>query len=76
MLVKVKVVPSAKKEKIISKKPNVYELHIKEPAQQNLANNRARELLTEIYGINKGKVKLISGHRSPGKIFDVNLENK
>lgn len=76
MYVKVMVVPSAKKEKIINKKENVYEIFTKETALQNLANHRVRELLAEIYGINKGKIRLISGHHSPGKIFDVSLEDK
>jgi len=75
MYVKVIVSAGANKEKIINKHKQVYEIHTKEPALRNLANQRVRELLAEIYSINRGKIRLISGHHSRSKIFDLNLES-
>ena len=74
MHIKVLVIPKAKKERIVNKTADIYEIQVKEPAEHNQANLRVRELLAEIYSINKGKVRLISGHRSPHKKFDVTLE--
>lgn len=74
MYVKVHVTPKAKKEKVLKESDTVYRIMVKEPAEQNLANRRTRELLANELGIQKGKLRLISGHRSPVKVFSINSE--
>ncbi len=72
MYVKVHATPGAKKEKVDKKDDITYDIFVKEPAERNLANNRIRELLCIEYGLDKGEVKMVSGHRSRSKIFDIN----
>ena len=72
MYIKVKVTPSAKKEKLEKKSEELFEISVKEKARQNMANEKVKELLAEYFGIMKGSVKIISGHKSPSKIISIN----
>jgi uncharacterized protein YggU (UPF0235/DUF167 family) len=69
--VRVQVNPSAKKESLIQTDEKTYSISVKEPAKQNLANMRVRELLARHLGVPIAKVRMVSGHRSPRKIFDI-----
>ncbi len=71
MYIKVRVVPNAKREQIKRVNDQTFELTIKEPAERNLANNRIKELLANEYKIKVNQVRLVSGHHSGSKIFDV-----
>ncbi len=71
MYLKVIAHPGAKKELVLKKKENYFEVRVKEPAERNLANDRIRAILGEIYTINPKSVKLISGHHSNRKIFSL-----
>ncbi|PIT96669.1 hypothetical protein COT82_01900 [Candidatus Campbellbacteria bacterium CG10_big_fil_rev_8_21_14_0_10_35_52] len=71
MYIKIKVTPNAKKEKFERKQEDFFEIAVKEKAKQNMANERAREIIARHFGIIKGKVRIISGHRSPSKIISV-----
>lgn len=75
MYIKVKVNPNAKKEKLEKKSDELFEISVKEKAKQNMANERTREIIAEHFGIIKGKVRIISGHRSPSKLFSINIDN-
>ena len=44
---------------------------VKEPAERNLANKRVRELLAGAEGARLEDVRIITGHHSPTKVFDV-----
>lgn len=72
MYVKVKVTPDAKKEKFERKSEELFEISVKEKAKQNMANDRVRELMAQHFGMVKGDIKIISGHRSPNKIISIN----
>jgi len=71
MYIKIKVTADAKKEKFEQKSEDLFEIAVKEKAKQNMANERAREIVARHFGIIKGKVRIISGHRSPSKIISV-----
>lgn len=73
MYVKVRVIAKAKKETVVKRSDNFYELTVKEPPERNLANQRIRELIAEQYGVGVRAVRLISGHHSGSKIFDVDV---
>ena len=70
MYIKITVIPNAKKE-IVKREDDTFTISVKEPAKQNLANKRVREIIASEYNIPIGGVRLISGHRSPHKIIDV-----
>lgn len=71
MYIRINATPGAKKEQFKQVAPDRYHIHVKEPAERNMANNRIRELLARELGLTEGVVKLISGHRSPHKIFSI-----
>jgi len=75
MYIKVKVSAGAGKETFKKISDDHFEASVKEKAERNMANKRVRELVAEQFGIPTGKAKLVSGHHSPGKIFDISTEN-
>ncbi|KXJ97845.1 MAG: hypothetical protein UZ19_OD1000909 [Parcubacteria bacterium OLB19] len=74
MYVKVRVIPKAKKETVSKIDDQIFEMTVKEPAERNLANNRIKELLAKEYGVKIESVRIISGHHSGSKMFDVKVE--
>lgn len=71
MYVKVKVTPDAKREQVTKESDTVFRMEVKEPAERNLANERVKQLLRDALGIKNGEVRLVAGHRSGSKVFDV-----
>ena len=71
MYVKVRVSPGSKQEKVAKQADNYFEMQVKEPAERNLANKRVQAILATEYRVSDKSVRIISGHRSPIKIFDV-----
>ena len=71
MYVKVRVTPDAKKELCEQVSADHLKISVREPAEQNRANRRVLELVARHFAVPSGKVRLISGHRSPSKIFSV-----
>ncbi len=71
MYIRVNATPLAKKELINRLSDNKYEISVREKAEQNMANNRLREIVAKLFGIPTKSVKMISGHRSPHKIFSI-----
>lgn len=68
---RVRVTPGAKRESVITTDAKSFSISVKEPAERNLANDRVREILAEHFSVPIGKVRLIAGHRSPQKVFDI-----
>ena len=75
MYIKVHVIAGAKKELIKKRGKDAYDISVREPAEQNMANRRVLELIAQDLGIPKGKVRIITGHHSPGKILSI-IEDK
>lgn len=71
MYVRVKTYPGCKKELVVRLAEHRFEIHVKAPAEQNLANRRVQELLAVEYNVTPRAVRLVSGHRTQTKIFDV-----
>lgn len=71
MYLKVRVTAGSKKETLEKTKDDTYKISVKQPAERNMANNRIRELLAENLSLPIEKVRLISGHTSPSKIFSI-----
>jgi uncharacterized protein YggU (UPF0235/DUF167 family) len=72
MYVKVRVQTAAKKEGMKAFPDNHFEISVREKPLQNLANRRIVELVASHFHVPVGKVRIISGHRSPSKILSVN----
>ena len=74
MYIKVKVDAGAKKEKIEQTSSDHFEVSVKEKAERNMANKRVIELVATFYKLPTGKVHLVNGHHSPGKILNIDRE--
>lgn len=46
-------------------------VHTKAPAIENKANSAAAKLIAEHYGVSKASVRLVRGHTSKYKVFEV-----
>jgi uncharacterized protein (TIGR00251 family) len=71
MHIKVKVTPDAKKEKLIMLSENSFKISVKEKAKDGKANQKVMDILKEILKPRPKKLKLVVGHTSPSKIFEV-----
>lgn len=71
MYIKVRVLAGAKAEKFEAVSKDHFKAAVKEPAKQNLANHRVMELVAMYFKIPAKQVRIISGHRSPSKIFSI-----
>lgn len=71
MYIRINAVPGAKKEQFKQISADRYHIHVKEPAERNMANTRIKTLLARELGLREADMKLVSGHRSPHKIFSV-----
>lgn len=68
-IIKVKVIPNAKKD-LISEKENI-KVYTKAPAIKNKANAAVIELLASHFKIKKGDINIIKGQKSRNKIFEI-----
>lgn len=71
MYIKVFVTPDAKREKV-DKKGEMLTISVREPALGNRANGRVREIVAELFNAPLGKVRILTGHRSRGKMVSIN----
>lgn len=67
--IKVKVHAGEKKNKLVQKAPETFELWVKAPAEQGRANEAVRTLLAQHLNLSENKLSLIKGATSPAKIF-------
>jgi hypothetical protein len=76
MYIKVKVTAGAKKEKLERISSDHFEVSVKEKAERNMANRRVIELIANFFEVPEGKIRIINGHHSPGKILSVETDEK
>ena len=75
MYVRVNVIAGAKREEVTRLGEGRYAIRVREPAERNMANGRVRALIAREFGIPEGRVRLISGHQHPHKIFSVDSDS-
>jgi len=71
MLIKVKVYPKSKKEEVIKKSEDSFDVKVKEKPKQGLATKRVVELLAEHFEISPKNVRLKKGSKQRNKIFEI-----
>ncbi len=74
MYIKVRVTADAKKDSVTQKTADHFNISVREPAENNRANRQVLQLIAKHYNIPVGKIRIISGHHSPGKILDVPVD--
>ena len=70
MYIKVKVHADEKKDIIVQKAPDAFEVWVKAPAERGEANRAVTALVARELGIEAKKLRLIKGATSPAKIFE------
>ncbi len=73
MYVHVQVVAGAKKERVTKKDTAKFYITVKEKAERNMANARIREILASEFQVPIGTVRILTGHRSPSKIYTIDV---
>lgn len=73
MYVKVSVIPGARHESFVEKKPGYFDAKIKEKAERNMANERVIELVADFYKVPTSKVRIVNGHQHPSKLLVVDI---
>ncbi len=71
MLIKLKVHADSKRNTLLKKAEDAYEVWIKAPAERGLANTAALHLLAKALNQNPGRLHIIKGATSPSKIIKV-----
>jgi uncharacterized protein YggU (UPF0235/DUF167 family) len=71
MIIKARVEADAKSESISEVSPGSFIVSVREPAHDNLANTRVRELLAMHFSVRVQRIRLISGHQKPSKKFEL-----
>lgn len=71
MYIQARVYPNSKKETLTELKKNVFEIRIREPAEQNRANEKVREVLAQKFSVPTSHVVIINGHKHPKKLLEI-----
>jgi uncharacterized protein YggU (UPF0235/DUF167 family) len=71
MLIKVKVFPNSKKEEVIVKNNNSFEIKTKEKKEKGKANLSVLNQLSNYLKIDKKRIRLIRGGKRENKIFEI-----
>ena len=71
MLVKVKIFPNSKKEEIIKKSEDSFEVKVREKPEKGRANREAVRVLASYFKIPESKIRLIKGFKKRNKIFEI-----
>ena len=69
--IKVVVVVGAKKESLIAKSKDHFEIKVKEKAENNLANKKIIEIIALYFKVPKTKIRIVNGHHHPHKLLVV-----
>ena len=72
MLVMVTLKPNSKhREEIVMGDDGSLTIFTKAPAVEGKANEAAARLLAKYYGVSKSRIRLVRGHTSKHKVFEV-----
>ena len=72
MLVTVTLKPNSKhREEVVMGDDGSLTVFTKSPAVEGRANEAATRLLAKYYGVSKSRVRLVRGHTSKHKVFEV-----
>ena len=71
-LLSIRVTARARAERII-KKEKRWDISVREPAEENRANHRVRELIAQELTVPLPAVQIIKGHHSPSKIVTIKV---
>ncbi|WP_428898566.1 hypothetical protein Dip518_000766 [Parelusimicrobium proximum] len=71
MYIKVRVHAGEKKNKLVKKSEDTYEIWVRAEAERGKANEAVTEILSAELGVEAKKLFLIKGATGPSKIFEI-----
>jgi len=71
MLIKVKVYPGSKKDKIIQKAEDSFEIMVREKPENNKANQRVIEIIAQYFNLPINKIRIVKGTKKRNKIIEI-----
>jgi uncharacterized protein YggU (UPF0235/DUF167 family) len=71
MHIKVKVFADSKKDGIIKRKDDEFEVRVKEKAEKGTANRAVIRMLANYFKIDEPKIRLAKGFKEINKIFEI-----
>jgi len=71
MYLRVTVQPGAKRELLVKEKESAWRVSVREPAEQNRANDRVRTLVARELGVPLGAVRILTGHHARVKMLSI-----
>lgn len=71
MYIKVIAAPESRRELVTEITRDTLSIAVREPAKQNLANDRIRTLLARRYRVPLARVRILTGHRSRSKMVSI-----
>ena len=74
MLIKVKVFPESKKDEVIKKSEDSFDVFVKAKAERRLANKAVLDLMSSYFKIPVSKIRMIKGAKQRSKIFEIMLK--
>ncbi|MBU1112854.1 MAG: DUF167 domain-containing protein [Candidatus Omnitrophica bacterium] len=75
MTIKVKVIPRARKTRIIQEK-DILKVYLNEPAIHGRANQKLIELLAQHYQVKKYQITIIKGQKQREKLVQIGETNQ
>lgn len=69
MYLKVIAKTNAKKELLVEKSKDHFEISVKEKAEKNMANKRIIQILALYFKVSENKIRIINGHHHPHKLL-------
>ena len=70
-IISIKVVPGAKKNRVVGKYGDAIKVQVSAPAEGGKANEAVIELLAETLGVRVNQISIIRGHTQPRKTVRV-----
>lgn len=73
MYLRVIVSPDSKKDTVVKSKEDTWTITVREPAEQNRANDSVRSLVAKELSVPISKVRILTGHRSRSKMLSIDI---
>lgn len=72
-IIRVKVFPNARKEEVVEKTGDRFEVRVKVKPQEGRANQAVIAALAEYFKISKQDIRLIKGGKQRNKVFEIDF---
>ena len=69
--IRAEVFAGAGEERMEKVADDKFRVWVREESRNNLANRRVLELMARTCGVESGKIKIVKGHKSSRKIFEI-----